>query len=209
MNTNIKANNKKPLRNQEDEDTVTDTPQTGDLYTETPMFTQTGYLRREEEQDWDYNPEGDLEIGQELAGWFKEQGFVVRWARYIKDDRLDQKNLLKNQKKGYEFIRKEALPAHFQDKFEGSGRDVDSMKDYVVFEDLVLMAAPIWKNDIVKAKLEEKATRNLRAADDLLHRNVGKSRLAEADALHLINEGKASKVQVGGAREVNYSKRGK
>ena len=177
-----------------------------DLYTETPAFTEPGYLRREDEEDWDYNPDGDLEISEELSDWFKEQGFAMRWARHTKEDKLDSKNIAKNRKKGYEYVKVEALPVHLRDRFEGSN-SLDGFEGFVAYEDLVLMIAPLWKNEIVKQKLEEKATRNLNMVNDLLQRRVGNVGGSSPEAMHLINETSRSKVVRGGGREVNYSKR--
>ena len=182
--------------------------QAEDLYTETPAFTEPGYLRREEEMDWDYNPDGDLEISEELAEWFREQGYATRWARHTKEDKFDSKNIAKNRKKGYEFAKLEQLPAHVRERFEGE-QSLDGFEGLVAYEDLVLMIAPLWKNEIVKDKLTERATRNLNMVDDLLQRRMSSSGLANADpqSLNLINDTKRSRIAVGGTREVNYSKR--
>ena len=115
-----------------------------DLYTETPAFTEPGYVRREDEEDWDYNPDGDLEISEELKEWFQEQGFSTRWARHTKEDKFDSKNIAKNRKKGYEFAKIEQLPSHLRDRFEGE-QSLDGFEGLVAYEDLVLMVAPLWK----------------------------------------------------------------
>lgn len=177
-----------------------------DLYTETPAFTESGFMRREDEQDWDYNPDGDLEITDELKEWFAEQGYTLRWVRHTKDEKLDAKNIAKNKKKGYEFVKIEQIPVHLRDRFEGSN-SVDGFEGFVTYEDLVLMATPTWKYDIVKGKIEEKAERNLKMVDALLQRETGKAGVnTNSEGINLINESQVSKVKVGGKREVSYAK---
>lgn len=178
-----------------------------DLYTEAPAFTETGFIRREDEQDWDYNPDGELEVTEELKNWFAERGGTLRWVRHTKDDKLDSKNLAKSKKKGYEFVKFEELPPHLRERFEGQ-KTVDGFDGYVTYEDLVLMVTPTWKYEIVKSKIEEKATRQLNMVNDLLRRDVNKAGVnTNSEAIDLINDSKTSKVKVGGSRRVDYSKR--
>lgn len=193
--------NKKPTR---DEALVSN-----DLYTEQEPFTETGLVTSTDmDTDWTYTPEGDLEISEGLQNWFKEKGLVFRWVRHTKSDFLDSKNLHKNKKKGYEFVKLSNIPAMYRDKFEGA-RKIDGLEDYVTCDDLVLMAAPIWKRDIVKKALDTKAHNQISAVNRMLQ---GKTQEefgnVDSDVLKLINESK-SVVKTGGSREVNYADRSK
>lgn len=180
---------------------------TSDLYTETPAFTETGFMRRDEEQDWDYNPDGDLEISDELKNWFAEQGITLRWVRHTKDEKLDSKNIAKNKKKGYEFIKIENIPVHLRERFEGQN-SVDGFDGLVTYEDLVLMGAPTWKHEIVKGKIEAVAERNLKMVDDLLQRRTSAAGVnTNSEGFDLINDSSKSQVKVGGKREVSYAKK--
>ncbi len=193
-------NKTKPSRN----DSVNTTE---DLYTETPVFSQTGFVRNQEEMDWDYTPDGDLEISEELKQWFAEQGATLRWVRHSKDEKLDAKNIAKNKKKGYEFVKIEQIPLHLREKFENPNA-LDGFEGFVTYEDLVLMATPTWKHEIVKARIEDKATRQLKMVDDLLRKETSRSGLdTNSDALNLINNSQVSRVKVGGKREVSYAKK--
>lgn len=195
-----KEKNLKPTRNE----TVVPT----DLYTETTPFTESGYIRNEDEQDWDYNPDGDLEISEELKAYFAEQGGTLRWVRYLKEGAYDKKNVEKQSRKGYTFVKLEQIPLHLRGNFEGSNA-IDSMQGFVAYEDLALMITPTWKYEIVKGKIEQKADNQIRTVDDLLHRRTNDAGLKtdSAEALKLLNDSTRSQVRVGGKREVSYAKK--
>lgn len=190
MNTKAKQSaSNKPAR---------ETVHAEDLYEETQPFTEPGYVRRNEEQDWDYNPEGDLEITDELAQWFQEQDLVLRWVRHTKEDKLDTKSIAKNKTKGYEFVKYENLPDHLRGRFDTL--NVDGFPGCVTQGDLVLMAAPKWKHDRVVQYLEDKAWKNPRAVDKLLQKETG----LNSEAFKHINESKSQVVE--GGRKPSFAK---
>lgn len=188
---NTKA--KKPTRN------IRDESDKNVIHIEKPMYSNDKYMDTSFDEDWDYTPEGELELPKAVLQWMDENDLAYRWVRYRSGAEYETRNIAKNKKKGYEFLKRDALPQHLLEKFDTSA--IDFMQDYVTVHDLTLMVTPKWKREIVESKLNSTAEQQLQIADDLLRKNV-----AEREGTELISETK-SKVTGGGQREVVFSNR--
>lgn len=184
----------KPTRNIRNEDVNANV-----IHIEKPMYAADKYMDTSFDETWDYSPEGELELPKGLLEWMEQNELAYRWVRYRSGNEYEQRNIAKSKQKGYEFLKRDALPRDVLEKFDTSS--IDFMQDYVTVHDLTLMVTPQWKRDIVEAKQNREAEQQLQIADDLLRKNV-----SEREGTELIQESK-SKVSGGGQREVDFSNR--
>jgi hypothetical protein len=191
----------KPTRNKGSDYTLSpDIHADGAGETTQAIFQGESLAKQEFDPEWNYTPEGDLQIPEEFDNWLKEQGYVWRWVRYKDGGEYTSRNIAKQKKKGYEFLLRRSVPEYLLEKYDRS--TMDTMKDYITIHDVVFMITPLWKREKVKSALDQKAISVLKTADDLLRQNVEE----RAGKLELIQNAR-SKVKVGGTREIKFSER--
>ena len=155
---------------------------------------------RGEDEDWDWNPEGDLEMSPKMKAWFAENDMSYRWVLYQSQGEYYPKGVNTAKKKGYDFVRRDELPEGESDKYDRAS--IDAMREYVTVNDVVLMKTPNWKREIVTDKINSWGVNQLKVADDLINRQVNTGN----GALETIQDSRTT-VTGGGTREVDFSKR--
>lgn len=66
-------------------------------------------MRQTRQSEFRYRPANELSLPEGMEEYFKQQGFHLRWIRYILEGREDSRNIALRRREGYEFISKADL----------------------------------------------------------------------------------------------------
>jgi hypothetical protein len=64
-----------------------------------------------------YQPPSELDLPKELLAHFHEKGQRLRWIRYLVDNQIDERNLARSKREGWDFVSKGQLPEEIKDYF--------------------------------------------------------------------------------------------
>ena len=123
--------------------------------------SRSAETRSNSARDYKYTPPSEMEIPDDLEAKFKENGYSIRWIRFLINNEEDYKNIGKRSREGWEFVTydevKDAIPMSRE-------LSTKNHKNLVTVGDLALAKIPTYKAEARKAYYEERAKEAVRAA---------------------------------------------
>ena len=154
--------------------------------TRTPRAEQT---RANVTRDYVYQPPDEMKIPDELHDKFKEQGFSLRWVRFLIGNEEDYKNIGLKLREGYEFVKQDEIGMALPMVREASTKN---HRNLVTVGDLALAKIPTYKAEARKRYYEDKT----REMEQATRREARKSSDSRMDKLTPVFDNSQSRVQV-------------
>lgn len=151
--------------------------------------TRAEQTRTNTERDYVYMPPSEMEIPNELKNKFSEQGFSLRWVRFLLGNEEDYKNIGLKEREGYIFVTTDEVGEYLPMVRTASTKNHNGL---VTVGDLALAKIPTYKAEARKRYYEQK-TRELEQAT---RRDVRRTSDARMDRLTPLFDESKSRIQV-------------
>jgi hypothetical protein len=126
--------------------------------TKTTRATET---RAATQKDYVYTPPSEMEIPDELRSRFTEEGYTLKWIRFLIDGSEDYKNIGRRQREGWEWVLADEISGYLPMSREFS---TQSHKNLVTVGDLALAKCPTYKVNARRSYFAERAQEAVKAA---------------------------------------------
>lgn len=134
--------------------------------------------RRAEQRAMNYMIRSELNLDPALVKHFADQGYTLSWLRHIEpgtSNTVDQRNLSKKKREGWELVSKLSLPDAFREDYDSV--KIDKNNQVVCVGDLVLGKIRTNLRDAKKRYFRDLSNQQVDAARAEARKTTGNSRM--------------------------------